>query len=117
MNAHRGEGSIELGGRTLLLRPTFAALASLEERSGEALLALSERVISGRLTLRDCVNLLRSGIEGAGETVPDDLEQLVVDEGYLKVTASVISWFRTALVGDPEQKGDRKANPTEAKSV
>ena len=47
-NKHRGEVTISLGGRSYLLRPTFAAIAEIEARSGQGLIGLARRLAAGR---------------------------------------------------------------------
>ena len=55
-NPHRGEASLSVGGETLVLRPTFAALVAAEEELGP-LFALVERAADGRLSLREVAAL------------------------------------------------------------
>ena len=49
-NRHRGEASLVVGGETLVLRPSFAALVAAEEELGP-LFALVEQASEGRLSL------------------------------------------------------------------
>jgi hypothetical protein len=49
-NPARGEAAMLVGGETLILRPTFAALVAAEEELGP-LFALVERAADGRLRL------------------------------------------------------------------
>lgn len=55
-NPVRGEAALELGGETLALRPSFAALVAAEEELGP-LFALVERAADGKLTLAELVGL------------------------------------------------------------
>jgi hypothetical protein len=55
-NPHRGEASLDIAGRALLLRPTFAALIAAEEELGP-LFALVERAAAGQLRLAEMVAL------------------------------------------------------------
>lgn len=55
-NPHRGEASLELLGRTMLLRPTFSALVAAEEELGP-LFALVDRAGSGQLRLAEMAAL------------------------------------------------------------
>lgn len=54
--AERGEAALKVGGETLVLRPTFAALLAAEQELGP-LLALVERAAEGRLTLAEMAAL------------------------------------------------------------
>jgi hypothetical protein len=49
-NPHRGEASLQVGGETLLLRPSFSALVGAEEELGP-LFGLVERASEGKLAL------------------------------------------------------------------
>ncbi len=55
-NVHRGEAVVRVGGVTLVLRPSFAALVAAEGELGP-LFALVERVAEGRLGLGEIVAL------------------------------------------------------------
>ena len=55
-NPQRGEAAIEVAGRTLRLRPTFAALVAVEEELGP-LFALVDRASSGQLRLSELAAL------------------------------------------------------------
>ena len=56
-NPVRGEASLVLGGETLRLRPSFAALVAAEAELGP-LFALVERATAGGLTLAEMAGLL-----------------------------------------------------------
>ena len=55
-NPERGEAAIAVAGRTLRLRPTFAALVAAEEELGP-LFALVERASAGQLRLSELAAL------------------------------------------------------------
>lgn len=55
-NALRGEASLPLDGKSIVLRPTFAALVAAEEELGP-LFALVERAASGELKIAEIVAL------------------------------------------------------------
>ncbi|ODP37043.1 gene transfer agent family protein [Sphingomonas turrisvirgatae] len=55
-NPARGEASLRVGGVSLVLRPSFAALVAAEEEVGP-LFALVERAADGRLGLSEMVAL------------------------------------------------------------
>ncbi len=56
-NAIRGEAGLDLGGRPVLIRPSFAALVAAEAELGP-LFALCERAAAGQLTLAEMAALL-----------------------------------------------------------
>ena len=55
-NPKRGEAALVVGGETLVLRPSFEALAAAEGELG-SLFALVERAAEGRLTLAELAGL------------------------------------------------------------
>ena len=55
-NALRGEAELTVGGRRLVLRPSFAALVAAEAELGP-LFALVERAADGRLGLGELAGL------------------------------------------------------------
>lgn len=55
-NPERGEAALEIAGRVLRLRPSFAALVAAEEELGP-LFALVERASAGQLRLAEMVAL------------------------------------------------------------
>lgn len=56
-NTARGEVGLVIGGRTLVIRPSFAALVAAEAELGP-LFALVERAAAGGLTLAEMAGLL-----------------------------------------------------------
>ncbi len=56
-NPIRGEASLDLAGRAVLIRPSFAALVAAEAELGP-LFALCERAAAGQLTLAEMAALL-----------------------------------------------------------
>lgn len=56
-NPLRGEASLDLAGRPVLIRPSFAALVAAEGELGP-LFALCERAAAGQLTLAEMAALL-----------------------------------------------------------
>lgn len=101
-NKYRGEIDAEIGGVQRKLVLTLGALAELEATfAAEDLVALAERFGSGRLTARDLVRIIGSGLRGAGETVTDDeVARMTVDggaQGYVRIAADLIA----ATFGEP----------------
>ncbi len=95
-NHHRGEIEAEIGGarRTLVL--TLSALAELESvfQVGD-LVALAERLGSGRLSARDLVRVIGAGLRGAGESITDEeAARLPIDGGavgYARVATALLA--------------------------
>lgn len=95
-NIHRGEITAQLGGRSRRLVLTLGALAELEAAFGAAdLMALAERLSSGRLSAGEAIRILGAGLRGAGETLSDDeVAGLVSDggaAGYVRAVADLLA--------------------------
>ena len=95
-NFHRGEIEASLGGKARTLVLTLGALAELESAFGaDDLMALAERIGTGRLSARDLVRIIAAGLRGAGESVTDDeVAALQVEggvTGYVRIAADLIA--------------------------
>lgn len=77
-NTLRGEAELELNGKRLILRPSFAALVAAEEELG-SLFDLVERAANGRLRLSEIVGLFWHVIKDR----PDDLTRDDFGEGMM----------------------------------
>lgn len=97
--AAQGEVTLNLDGLALLLRPSFAALAQMEQQSGMGLVALARRFAQGQFSLQDCVTVLEAGLRGAGQTPPADLGERVLRAGLLAVVPTLTSFIEAALMG------------------
>ena len=85
-NPYRGEASLAVGGETLVLRPSFAALVAAEEELGP-LFALVEQASEGRLSLVQVAALfdhLSAGRRPAG-IGRDAIGEAVVEQGLVAV--------------------------------
>ena len=73
VNRHRGEIEAVIDGVSCRLCLTLGALAELEHAFGAGdLVALAQRLASGRLSSRDVLVLLACGLRGGGRTVTDE---------------------------------------------
>ena len=85
-NPYRGEASIAVGGETLLLRPSFAALIAAEEELG-SLFEIVERAAEGQLRLTEIVALFDHLSKGRPEAISRErIGEAVVDRGIAGVT-------------------------------
>ena len=85
-NAARGEAALRVGGASLVLRPTFAALVAAEEELGP-LFALVERAAAGGLRLGEMVALFWHCLrERPQDFSRDDLGEAVAAGGLAAAT-------------------------------
>jgi hypothetical protein len=107
-NLHRGEIEAVLDGQPMVLCLTLGALAELEAVFGEEdMLALANRLSSGRLSARDAIRILGAGLRGAGADLVDaDVARLRADggaAGFVEVVARLL----TATFGASESAPTR----------
>lgn len=85
-NPARGEASLRVGGATLVLRPSFAALVAAEAELGP-LFALVERAADGRLTLTEMVALFWHCLAAPPEGLTREaLGEAVIAQGLAAAT-------------------------------
>jgi hypothetical protein len=88
-NTHRGEASIEVGGETLLLRPSFSALVAAEEDLG-SLFELVERAAEGALKLNQIVALFDHLSRGRPKAITRErIGEAVVEKGLVAITPTL----------------------------
>jgi hypothetical protein len=85
-NPCRGEAKLEVGGETLVLRPSFGALVAAEEEVG-SLFVLVERSAEGELRLSEIVALFDHLSRSRPETVTRErIGEAVVEKGLAGIT-------------------------------
>lgn len=99
MNRLRGEITLVLPAATLTLRPTFAALAEIEGKTGHALITLARRLTQGEATLVELQAIIVAGLRGAGAPVPADLPAQMTACGVLPLTEPLLEFLIGALNG------------------
>jgi hypothetical protein len=106
-NRYRGEISAVLDGRERTLCLTLGALAELEDSFGAGdLVSLAERFESGRLSARDIIRIIGSGLRGAGETVSDDEVAAMRTDGGAAGFASIAAQLIRATFGGDEAEAE-----------
>ncbi|CAM5536668.1 gene transfer agent family protein [Sphingobium scionense] len=103
VNPARGEAALDLGGETLVLRPSFAALVAAEEELGP-LFALVERAADGKLTLAELVGLFwhclvdREALHGKGLS-REALGEALLAAGLARATPVLKAILQQILAG------------------
>lgn len=93
-NPARGETALTVGGRTLTVRPSFAALVAAEQQVGP-LFALVEQAAAGTLTLADTVTLIFHCLVGK----PDALTSESFGEQVVEAGIAVLTPVLRTLLG------------------
>lgn len=92
-NPHRGEASLEVGGETLVLRPSFNALVGAEQELG-SLFELVERAADGKLALHEIAALFDHLSAGRPQGITRErIGQAIVEKGL----AGIAPTLRTLL--------------------
>lgn len=97
-NAGRGEAALEIGGETLLLRPSFAALVAAEAELGP-LFALVERAADGKLSLGDLVTLFWHCLTDRERLTREALGEAVLAAGLARVSPVLKAVIGQILAG------------------
>jgi len=85
-NPYRGEAAMEVGGETLVLRPTFSALIAVEEELG-SLFELVERAAEGKLLLCQVAALFDHLSRGRPSAITRErIGEVVVERGLVSIT-------------------------------
>ncbi|MEO0418348.1 MAG: gene transfer agent family protein [Pseudomonadota bacterium] len=87
-NSLRGEASLQVGNKDLLLRPSFENLVAAEEELG-SLFALIERASDGELTLNEITALLWHCLAVDPRPERADVGSAVLAMGLVQATAPV----------------------------
>lgn len=98
-NGARGEAALAVGGETLLLRPSFAALVAAEEELGP-LFDLVDRAADGKLSLADIAALFwHCLVDRPRGLTRDGLGEAIVDVGLAAVTPVLRGILKQILGG------------------
>lgn len=84
-NSARGEASIHVSGRELVLRPTFDALCRAEDELG-SLFALVERAAAGELRLSEIAALFWHCLASPGAVERTEIGEAVVEMGFTRAS-------------------------------
>lgn len=84
-NSVRGEAAIHVGGRELVLRPSFDALCRAEEELG-SLFALVDRAADGKLRLAEIASLFWHCLERQDACSREQVGEAVLDMGLAKAS-------------------------------
>jgi hypothetical protein len=99
VNSARGEAALELGGETLRLRPSFAALVAAEEELGP-LFELVDRAADGKLPLSDIAALFwHCLVDPPGGLTREALGEAIVEAGLAKLSPVLRGILKQILGG------------------
>lgn len=116
----RGEHEIELAGVTYLLRPSHAAMQTIEIETGHSLLALMRMADRGDLTLETIgimlAELIRAGADADDQATrhvsSEKIGELAYEQGLPRIIARLTVLLADAISGGRDAEGNAKAAPT-----
>jgi len=95
----RGELTFAVGGRPLILRPTFQNLVAAEEELG-SLFALVERAASGSLTIAEITALLWHCLPDEDRPARDEVGKAVLSLGLVGAAQPIRTILAQIVQGD-----------------
>ena len=114
-NPHRGEVEIELDGKRFVMRPTFQAIAEIEQQTGTGLIALLHRMTDGGLRVSDLAVIVAAGLRAAGEPASrDKVGSLLLQDGLEKTLAPASQFLMNAVTGGKAEATAKNAGGNNA---
>lgn len=114
-NPHRGEVEIELDGKRFVMRPTFQAIAEIEQQTGTGLIALLHRMTDGGLRVSDLAVIVAAGLRAAGEPASrDKVGSLLLQDGLEKTLAPASQFLMNAVTGGKAEATAKSAGGNDA---
>ena len=113
-NPERGEHELTLGGKTYVLRPSYAAIVQVEKKTGQSLLSLVK--LGGRSELTaEQIGIIGAEFIRAGATDeftrrvnPEKIGELAFEDGIPSVTAKLTLVLLDAATGGRTASGEAK---------
>ena len=111
-NPHRGDVPITLKhhgtDREFVMRPTFGAIAEIEQATGRGLIALARSAMAGDVALSTMAVVVTAGLKAAGEPAKAaTVGEMVFEAGALATLPAVGQFLTNALTGGRERGPNR----------
>ncbi len=98
-NPHRGEVSLTLGEREVILRPTFAALVAIERETGMGLMALGRKLAQG--SIEHVPAIIREIARASGDEIDRAvIEDQIMTNGVMSVLEPAAAALARAIGGN-----------------
>jgi hypothetical protein len=124
-NELRGEVDIELDGQKFVLRPSYAAILEVEQKTGKSLIKLATMAGDGDLSLTDTAIVVTAFIQAWGKAVDNSqaeganasrIGELIQEYGLMQVQLRLTFALSLAATGgckaDGTRKDDSEGEPT-----
>ncbi len=109
-NRKRGEVTLELGGESYVLVPSFGAVCEIEDKTGANLFNLGRRLELAEISASDLIDLAHACLAPVGYRGDRArLGEAIIEAGTLKVIAALTEFCRNYAFGGQGEKKDRAA--------
>ena len=106
-NKARGEVTLELGGESYVLVPSFGAVCEIEDKIGGNLFNLGRRLELAEISARDLIDFAHACLTPLGyQGDKARLGEAIVEAGALKVIAALTEFCRNYAFGGQDKKKD-----------
>ncbi len=116
-NKERGEVTLELGGESYVLVPSFGAVCEIEDALGANLFTLGRRLALAEITAREVIDLAHACLAQTGVKLDKAaLGEAILEAGTLEVMAVLAEFCANYAFGGRREKKDPGAGaaPTPA---
>lgn len=122
-NETRGEVTVQLGGETFGLRPSWEAIQTFEAATGKGVLQLAREADAAALTSSEVAQItcacmrawgVENGVEGAARANPRKVAQLIqeAEGGFVVALGTIRAVLIAAATGGYTASGEVKAATT-----
>jgi|LakMenEpi03Aug12_release.lakeMendotaPanAssembly.Ray.scaffolds.fasta_scaffold171439_6 hypothetical protein len=109
MNPQRGDVPVTIAGTVYTMRPSFEALAAIEEKTGVGIIPLWRRFGQQDFGIRDVVTVVTEAVRAGEGKVPDKFPALIVQTGIFTLAQPIASFLTNALAGDKAEGNEEAA--------
>ena len=113
-NAQRGDVSIEIDGEACSMRPTFDAVAQIEEECGQSLARIAFDARDSNLRITHAVAIIFHGVAaGCGSVTLAQVQDHAVKVGLMPLLAPVVTFCARFMAGTDNirEEGETEENP------
>ena len=104
-NKHRGEVTLELGGESYVLVPSFGNVAEIEDAIGTNLLTVGKKLEATNFTEPELLSFIEAFLKASGHEVDAEaIAEGITESGVLNVTAPLIKFVVAYAFGGTTKK-------------
>lgn len=105
-NRLKGDIDIELGGKKLLLRPTFEGLIEIEDKAGTGLSQILHRFVNKEWSMKHVAAVIYGGLFHYGEKAPsfEQVGKQIVAQGVSKFLAPSVMLISKSIAPDKDEQ-------------